>query len=284
MKKFLKKFLVVVLFLILILILIIIIWQSFKKVPTEGDWQEQLKILSTAEFSGNTVTVKNVRNFRYSPTESDMHPAYYDKTYDITKIKKVWFVVEPFNEHQSLAHTFMSFEFENEDFLAISIEARKTKTQTWNPWYGMLHTYPLVYIAADERDVVMLRANVRKDKVYIYPVKLENPDNSQKLFVDMLTRMNELATTKPVWYNTIFANCTSSIVLHVNKIIPHRIPKLSWEYILTATIDDLAMKYGLLDTDLDLEEARKKYNINEASESLGDVINYSTGIRDFENK
>ncbi len=263
------------------LLIIFIVWQGLKKVPMDGDWQEQLKIISTAEFKGDLVTVKNVRNFRYFPTEKDMHPAYYDKTYDLTQIKKVWYVTEPFNENQSAAHTFVSFEFNNGDFLAISIEARKTKDQIYSILKGMLRTYPLVYIAADERDVLLLRANIRKDRVYVYPVKLEKPENAKLILVDMLTRMNELVSTKPAWYNTLFANCTSSIAKHVNKITPGRISIFSWQLWLTASADELALGHGLIDTDLPIKQAREKYSVNEASERVGDIPSYSTRIRNF---
>jgi len=275
--KIVKKFLLT----IGCLLLIFIVWQGLKRVPMEGDWQEQLRVISTAEFNGDSVTVKNVRNFRYSPTEKDMHPAYYNKTYDLNQIKKVWYVTEPFNENQSAAHTFVSFEFNNGDFLAISIEARKTKNQTYSTWKGMLRTYPLVYIAADERDVLLLRANIRRDRVYVYPVKLEKPENGRLILVDMLTRMNELVSTKPAWYNTLFANCTSSITKHVNKITPGRISIFSWQLWLTASADELALNHGLIDTDLPIEQARKKYSVNEVSERVGDISSYSTQIRNF---
>ena len=261
------------------ILIIFATWQGFKKVPAQGEWQEQLAIIPTAEFNGNLVTVKNVRNFRYYPTEKDTHPAYYDKTYDLSQIKKVWYVTEPFNEDQSAAHTFVSFEFNNGDFLAISIEARKTKDQTYSTWKGMLRTYPLVYIAADERDVLLLRANLRKDKVYVYPVKLEKPENGRLILTDMLTRMNELVSAKPAWYNTLFANCTSSIAKHVNKITPGRISIFSWQLWLTASADELALKHGLLDTELSIKQAREKYSVNEASERVGDAPSYSAEIR-----
>ncbi len=256
-------------------------WQFNKKVPTEGDWQEHLAVLSTAEFDGDLVKVRNVRNFRYKPTEADMQPDYYDKTYNLSQIKRVWYITEPFNENQLAAHTFVSFEFSNGDFLAISIEARKTKDQTYSPWKGLLRTYPLIYIAADERDVVLLRANVRKDKVYVYPVKLEKPENARLLLVDMLEKMNELATNDPAWYNTIFANCTSAIADHVNNLSPNRISKFSWQLWLTAAADELALKHGLLDTSMSIEEARENFSINKISEEVGDVPNYSAEIRKF---
>ncbi len=276
-----KKILKVCAYAVGIIVTIFIVWQLFKKPATVDDWQEQLAVLSTAEFNGDMVTVKNVRNFRYTPTEKDMYPAYYDKTYDLRTVKRVWFTSEPFNENDLAAHTYLSFEFENGDFLGISIEARKTKAQTWNLWMGMIRTYPLVYVAADERDLTLLRANIRKDKVYVYPVKLQKPENARILLVDMLTEMNELVA-RPKWYNSLFANCTSSIVKHVNAITPGRISPFSWQLFLTASADELALKKGLLDTDLSIEEARKKFYVTDISQKAGDVENYSKVIRRIE--
>ena len=253
-----------------------------RPVPLSDDWQEHLAIPSIAEFNGDTVTVRNVRNFRYGPTESDMQKGYYDKTYDLTQLKRVWYISEPFNENELAAHTFLSFEFINGDFLSLSIEARKTNAQAYGVWRGAFNSYPLIYIVADERDTILLRANLRKDRVYVYPVKLEKPENGRLLLVDMLTRMNELVSTKPAWYNSFLANCTSSIVGHVNKLSPGRISPFSWELLLTASADELALQAGLLDTDLSIEEARKKYMINEVSMRVGDVENYSQEIRNFQ--
>lgn len=260
-------------------LLLFVAIQFFKKPPVVADWQEHLSIASMAEFDGDLVTIKNVRNFRYGPTEKDMHPDYYDQTYDLNEIKKVWFVTEPFNENQLAAHTFLSFEFNNGEFLSISIEARKTKEQTYSIWKGFLRTYPLIYVAADERDVVLLRANLRKDKVYIYPVKLSKPDNAKLLLVDMLNTMNELVTTKPAWYNTFFANCTSSIAKHVNNIDKGRLSIFSWQLWFTASSDELALKAGLLDTALTIDQAREKFMINTISEKWGDALGYSKAIR-----
>ncbi len=260
------------------LLILFVAWQGLKSPQTTGDWQTQLATPSTAEFAGDLVTVRNVRNFRYGPTEADMHPAHYDKTYDLGQIKKVWYVTEPFNGQEYAAHTFLSFEFNSGDFLAITIEARKTKDQSYSIFKGMLRTYPLIYIAADERDVLLLRANLRKDKVYAYPVKFSKPENARLLLEDMLSRMNELVD-KPVWYNTFYANCTSSIAYHVNRITPGRVSMLSWNLWLTGYADELALKKGLLDTDLSIEEARSKYLVTPRSQEVGDVPNYSQLIR-----
>ncbi len=283
-KPLFSKLAKVTLLIVFWVVVVFIGWQAMKKPALTGDWQPQLAVPSTAEFHDDLVTIHNVRNFRYGPgKESDTHPAYYDKTYDLRKIKQIWYVTEPFNENKTAAHTFLSFEFNNGDFLAITIEARKTKDQTYSIWKGMLHTYPLMYIAADERDVVLVRANLRKDNVYAYPVKLSKPENARVLLVDMLERMNNLLV-HPTWYNTFWANCTSSIAYHVNRITPHRISMWSWQLWLTASADELALKHGLLDTNLPIEQARQQYFITERSQKVGDVEGYSKLIREFEKK
>lgn len=250
------------------------------KPPKEGNWQLQFQVPSVAEFNGDQVTVRNVRNFRYYPTEADMHPAYYDRTYDLNKIKKVWYVTEPFSEEQLAAHTLLSFEFENGDTLAISIEAKKEVGQEYSIVKGMFHNFPLMYIATDERDAVMLRANVRKDNVYLYPVRLSKPENARLLLVDMLERMNKL-NEEPEWYHSLWRNCTSEIAYHVNRISEGRIPEFAQEYFFTSYADKFALEHGLLDTNLSLEEARGKFLITPKSINIGDVPDYSAHIREL---
>jgi len=265
------------LFVIGLLIVAFIIWQTAKTVPNTGDWQTPLSKLSTAEFNGDKVTVRNVRNFRYKDgeEESDLIPNYYDRIYDLSKLSQVWYVSEPFKEISAAAHTFLSFEFSNGDFLSISIEARKLKGQEYSLVLGALRTYPLMYIAADERDAILVRTNVRKDDVYVYPVRTEK---GRELLVDMLDEMNQLAKS-PEWYNTITDNCTSRIASHVNRVTPGRITSLAWQSFVTGYADVFALEHGLLDTNLSIDEARKKYYVTSKSQSIGDVPDYSRKIR-----
>lgn len=250
-----------------------------KSVPTQGDWQKALSVLSTAEIKGDLVTVRNVRNFRYegSEREEDVRPAYYDRTYDLNKIERVWFIAEPFKDLHIAAHTFVSFEFSDGNFLSISIEARKKKGQVYNLFKGLLRTYPLMYIAADERDTILMRANVRQSDVFVYPVKA-SPKEARALFVLMMERMNALAT-HPRWYHTLWANCTSSIASHIQKLWPGRLGWFPWQLWMTGYADTLAFNAGLIDTDLSLEEARKKFNVSARSKKIGDVEGYSDLIR-----
>ena len=259
---------------------VFLLWQTTKQVPTTGDWQSPFTRLSTAEFNDDLVTVKNVRNFRYngSETEDSIIPNYYDKTYDLTKLTKVWYVSEPFKNNNLAAHTFLSFEFSNGDFLSITIEARKLKGQKYSLAKGAIRTYPLICIAADERDAFLVRTNTRKGELYLYPVRTEK---GRELFVSLLEEMNSLAI-KPQWYNTITDNCTSRIAEHVNRVTNGRIPNQPWQGFVTGYADVFALEHGLLDTDLTIEKAREKYSITKHSQEIGDVEDYSQKIRQFE--
>ena len=262
-----------------ILLIIFILWQLSIAIPTSADWWPELAVLSTAEFDNNLVTVKNVRNFRYEG--ENVYPDYYDETYDLNKLVRVWYISEPFKNFDIAAHTFLSFEFSDKKFLSVTIEARKKNGQDYSLLRGMLRTYPLMYIAADERDSVLVRTNTRKSDVYMYPVKLSSIEKGRELMVDVLERMNSLATN-PKWYKTFSANCTSSIAYHVNRISPGRLPYFPWQVWITGYADRLALERGLLDTNLTLEEAREKYYITKKSRQIGDVENFSELIRQFD--
>lgn len=276
-KKVFKYTTISLVLLFMVFTSVFIFFELFKKVPTEGDWKDTLKVLSTAEFHQNLVTVRSIRNFQYDSNGNPTVEAYYDKTYDLNKLKKVWYVTDPFSPGSLFAHTFLSFEFSDGSFLAITIEGRLKKGEEYSLWKGTVRTFPLMYIAADERDVIYLRANQFKDGVYVYPLKA-TPDQGRILLVDMLNRMNDLLAN-PDWYNSIFANCTSSIANHVNKIWPGLLPKFDWQVLLTSYADQLALDRGLLDTDLSLAEARKKFYVTDIAQKVGYVDNYSLLIR-----
>ncbi len=272
-----RKILKFTLSLICIILAVFIIWQATKKVPTDGDWKDTLKVLSTAEFKDNLVTVKNVRNFQYDANGNPTIEVYYDKTYDLNKLKKVWYITAPFSPDSSFAHTFLSFEFEDNSFLVITIEGRLTKGQKYSPVNGTIRTFPLMYIATDERDAIYVRANIFKADIYIYPLKANQKDG-KLLLVDMLNRMNELSI-HPAWYNSIFANCTSSIAGHVNKLWPGMLTSFDWQVVLTSHADKMALDSGLIDTKLTIDQARKKFYITDISQKTGYAENYSTLIR-----
>ncbi len=165
-----KKFLKILLFMLISFIFIYGCILLFIKPSNNRDWADDQKVLAYAEINKNLVTIHNIRNFDYEST-TKYTPHYYDKTFDLEKIKSVDFILEPFSEFAGAAHTFLSFGFENDEYLAISIEIRKEKGEEFSATKGLFNKYEIMYVVADERDAIKLRSNYRKDKVYIYPAK-----------------------------------------------------------------------------------------------------------------
>jgi hypothetical protein len=246
------------------------------------DWNKDQVVLARATIDGNRIAITNIRNINYRST-GDYDVRYYDKTFDLNKLQSVWYGVEPFSSHNlGAAHTLMSFGFEGGEYVAISAEIRKEKGESFSAVKGLFRQYEIVYVIADERDVIKLRSNYRHDKVFLYPVKTSR-ENMRKMFVSMLNRANKLAT-EPEFYNTLVNTCTTSIVGHVNEIAPGKVP-WSFKVLMPAYSDELAYKLGLLDTQgldgrtLTLEEMRKKHLINERAEKYKDDPNFSQRIR-----
>ncbi len=243
---------------------------------TDREWALDQKVLAHAEIDGDRVSISNVRNILYKTT-SDYEVRYYDKVYDLNKIESVWFVVEPFSGNGfGAAHTLLSFGFEGGEYVAISVEIRKEVGESFSVFKGLVRQYEIVYVIADEEDVIKLRSNYRKDKVFLYPVNTTK-ENVRKLFVSMLERANKLAV-EPEFYNTLTNTCTTNIVSHVNKIVSGRVP-FSYKVLMPAYSDELAQGLGLIDGTISLTDLRAKYLINDRAEKYASDSNWSDLIR-----
>ena len=131
------------------------------------DWNPSMAVLPEAVTSGDQVKIYNVRNCDYTSTE-EYEVKHYTRTYDLDKIQSIDFVVVPFAEMPSLAHTFLSFGFEGDKYVAISVEVRREKGEEYSALKGLMNQYELMYVIGDERDLIGLRSNHRLDDVYIY--------------------------------------------------------------------------------------------------------------------
>lgn len=271
-KKLLKYGLIAILLLVVAYIgLIFLVRPSLDR-----EWSRDQSVLARAEISSSTVTITNIRNIAYRTT-SDYDVHYYDKTFDLSKIESVWYMVEPFSGYGAgAAHTLVSFGFEGGEYVAISAEIRKEKGESFSALKGILRQYELIYVIADERDVIKLRSNYRKDDVFLYPVKTSK-ENMRKLFISMLTRANKLAT-EPEFYNTLTNTCTTNIVSHVNEIAPGRIP-FSYKVLMPRYSDELARTIGLIDDTISIDELRAKYCINDRAIQYADDPEFAQRIR-----
>lgn len=280
MKKALRiigKLFKILLILIICISISYFVFSLIVRPSVNRDWNIDQKFMPEVTFNDDIISIKNIRNIKYRST-TDYDVRYYDKTFDLNKLNSVWYMVEPFTGHGAgAAHTLLSFGFENGDYVSISVEIRKEKGESFGAVKGILRQYELMYVIADENDVIKLRSNFRKDEVFLYPVKTSR-ENMRKLFVSMLNRSNKLAK-EPEFYNTLTSTCTTNIVSHINEIVPGRIP-FSFKVLMPAYSDELAYRLGLIDNTIPFEQLRNKYHINERAMKYADDPMFSKKIRE----
>jgi hypothetical protein len=243
---------------------------------SDRTWVPQQAVMARAETRGDSVFVRRLRNFSYT-AEEEFTPAYEDRAYDLNKLESVWFVVTPFSKRwRGPAHTFVSFGFADSEYVAISVEARREPGETYSPFTGLFRRFELIYVVGDERDLIGSRAVYGGYDVYVYPIRTSR-ERLRAMFVEMLARANALAT-RPEFYNTLTNNCTSNVVDHVNHIVPRAVPQ-GIKTILPGYADEVAYSLGLIDNSISLEEARRRYRVNDRARRFATSADFSKAIR-----
>ena len=249
-------------------------WYLSRRPSNARDWQSDVARLATAEFHGERVTLRNVRNFIYR-TRIDFDQRWEEREYDLSAITglDMYFV------HWGaplIAHMIVSWSFRDGRYLAISVETRKKKGQQYSPLAALFRQYELIYVVADEKDVIKLRTNVRGEQVYLYHVNT-SPAAARRLLVDYLEAVNRIAR-EPLWYNAVAANCVSVVrqrVIHAGGRAP-----FSWRLFANAYLPQLLYTRGELDRSLPFEELRARSHINERARRIGDDEDFSSKIRE----
>jgi hypothetical protein len=253
-------------------------WTLLAPLPRANrDWVEEHRVAPAFILSGDLLTVRGVRNFSWRGGEEEYEPRWEERRYDLRELRRVWYVLTPFSTSwRGPAHALLSFQFGDDDFLAISVEARREVGEAYHLVKGMFRRYEILYVVGDERDLVGKRALHRGDSVFVYPGRA-TPEGLRGLLLDIAHEANRLRA-HPTFYHTLFDNCTTRIVRHVNQVAPTPV-RWSWRILLPGYSDALAHRLGLLDTDLPLEEVRKRWKVNERARRWADAPDFPLRIR-----
>ena len=241
------------------------------------DWQPDLATLAWAQITGDKVTIHNIRNCDYR-TETDFTCHYYDRTFDLAKLKNMdGFLV--YWGSPSIAHTMMSFEFEGQGNVCFSIETRKEKGEDYSTVKGFFRQYELMYVVADERDLVRLRTNYREkgkgEDVYLYRFNA-TPEFARNVFLSYLGEVNRLKE-RPEWYNALTGNCTTSILKHTMPYNPSG--RFDWRMIVNGYLDEMLYERKNIDTSLSFAELKKRSYINPRAKAEDTAPDFSQLIR-----
>ena len=250
-------------------------WGSIRP-SNDREWQPDVAQLAYATFDGDLVTVHNIRNFDYR-TDVDYTPHYYDKTFDLRKLDEVD-LISVYWMGDAIAHVMLSFGFGGQDYLTISIETRKEVGESYDTIRGFFRQYELIYVVGDDRDLIRLRTNYRKDPiedVYLYRTAA-SPENARRLFLDYLREINELKD-HPAFYNTGTTNCTTNVYRHT-KVNPGR-HRFSWKILLSGYAAEYVYGNGMLDDSVPFAELKRLSHINPVAQAADTAEDFSLRIR-----
>jgi hypothetical protein len=247
-----------------------------RKPSNDRDWIDEQKVLASADIDGDKVRIRNVRNAEFY-TYRDCIVDYYDKTYDLAKIKSVDFIVIPFAGNKAIAHTMLSFGFDGDEHVGVSVEVRLEKGESYSTAAGILGQFELIYVVADEHDLLPVRPEFRHVDVLLYR-STATPAQAKALFLDVMKRVNHLRDN-PEFYDTLRNNCTTNIARHINAIVPGEVP-YDYRVLLPGYSDEYAYDLKLIDTSLPFAEVRRRARISDRILQYKDDPRFSERIRE----
>lgn len=247
-------------------------WWLTLRPTQDADWQPQVAILAYANREGDRFTVHNIRNFEYR-SATDFTPRYDTRDFDLANLRAADLFINYWGL-PCIVHPMASFDFGPQGHLCFSIEIRPQRGQTYSTLAGLYRQFTLIYIAADERDVVRLRTNYKHEDVYLYRLRF-SPDEARVRFMEYIDVLNELYA-RPAWYNVITHNCTTAIwALHPSA---QQVP-WDWRILINGFLDRMLYERGVLAGDLPFEELRAQALINKRAQEAGDAPDFSQRIR-----
>jgi hypothetical protein len=256
----------------LVLFLLVLAWFFSLKPSNDRDWAPDVARVPWAEIAGDRVTLHNVRNFAYR-SETDFTPRWEDRTYDLARLKTVDLMLVYWGS-KAIAHAMISFDFDDGQYLACSIETRKERGESYSALQGFFRQYELIYIFADERDVVRLRTNHRHEDVYLYRSRV-TPEHARAIFVSYLDSANALRG-KPEWYNALTTNCATSLLPHARA--GGGKGEMSLDVLLSGHAARQAYRNGVIDTSMPLERLEAVSRVNDKALAVAE------GDGEFSNK
>ena len=248
-------------------------WLSIRP-SNDRDWQPDVARTPTAQRQGSVVTVRDVRDFDYR-TETDFTERWDERRYDLDRLVGLDLFISYWGP-TLYAHTILSWDFEGSPPLAASIETRKETGEAYSAVLGFFRQFELVYVLADERDVIRLRTGFRGERVFLYRLDT-SPAGARALLEQYLSEANALAS-QPAWYNAFTENCTTAIWRNVRALSPGN--PFDWRLLANGHVDRMLYERGRLDTSLPFAELRQRSDVTERAKACASRADFSRCIRE----
>jgi hypothetical protein len=259
-----------------VVVALVVVWWLRIPASNERDWPPEVSVTPRVTLAGDLVTVHGVRNFDYR-TETDFVPRWETRSYDLRALDSVD-LVAVYWAGKAIAHIMVSFGFGGRDYMAVSIETRKERKESYSTLAGFFKQYELVYIVGDERDLIGVRTTHRspQEDVYVYRVRAPR-ENIRRAFLHYVQTINDMAA-HPRFYNTLTTNCTTGVVVH-SHVNPEA-PPWSWKLLLSGYVPDYLYELGRIDTTRPFPELERLSRVNERAHAAGKDPAFSLRIRE----
>ncbi len=252
----------------------VVSWWLTLKPSNDREWQPDVAQTAWADINGDEVTIHNVRNCDYR-TQTDFTPHWETRTVRLSQITGMDVAINYWGSPW-IAHPIVSFQFADALPVCFSIETRKTIGQQYSTLEGFYRQYTLIYIVADERDVIRLRTNYRREDVYLYHT-LASPAQARQRFREYINTVNVLHENAR-WYNAVTSNCTTSI--RAQRAVKLRAP-WDWRILLNGKADEMLYQdHAIATGGLSFTELKQRSLIDARARAADDDPNFSHLIRE----
>lgn len=257
-----------------LLVALVLTWWLTLKPRQDRPWQADVERTAWAEQNGDQITLHNVRLCEYR-TESDYTVRWETRRVRLSRLQGVDLAICRWGSPY-MTHPIASFQFADAAPICFSIETRKEIGERYSAIGGFYRQFELIYVVADERDVLRLRTNYRHgEDVYLYRTAT-SPDEARDRFLEYIAPLNALHG-RPRWYNALTTNCTTSI--RTQRAATSR-GTWDWRILINGRLDELLYERGALKTgDLEFADLQKQALINPAAQAADNDKSFSAAIR-----
>jgi hypothetical protein len=249
------------------------VWWSFTPARNDRDWAPEYARTLTASIDGDRVTLRNVRNFRWQTIET-AEEIWETRTLDAAAVTSVDVLTSVWG-NPNIAHVMVSFGFADGQHIAFSAETRRRVGQVYSTFGGFVREFELTLIAADERDPIWLRTDLRGERVSLFPLTL-TPEMRRDLFLAFAGFADDL-NRQPRWYNTLLDNCTT-VPLRIVRTLSDAVP-LDWRILASGRLPAYLHDLGVLSPDLGMSEVEARAVLPVFGPWPEDSVAYSRAIR-----
>jgi hypothetical protein len=251
----------------------LILWWTRLPATNNRVWADDVSRMTTGTVDGNRITLHDVRNFDWR-SETDYTQRWETRSYDLDRLRSVDMIMSYWSR-PAIAHMLISFGFDGGSQVVFSVEIRRQKSQVFSEIGGFFKEFELSIIAADERDVIRLRTNIRGEDDYLYRLRLPAAA-MRSLFLGYVGEANQLVDV-PRFYNTVTVNCTTLVYQMMKRIVGH-LP-LDYRLLLSGYLPEYVYGVGGLDMRYTLEELRALGRITDRARQADSNPNFSAEIR-----